>query len=205
MNQKFFTLLTALLLSSCASSDKKHNETLAAISTVSAIAIAVPLIPFVEVYHIVNDTRGKDKERSERLAEKFDPIYIQRVEVIESRNPSDDAKALIGRDILVLLPSVPGGGIFPGLLPKQTVGFNKESNSAQIASSEFAMYLSVLMGKEPAHEAVGEYYFGDPYKKFLSTGWRYKEVFNQIMHGQIQANISSNKLSNTDAASGAGS
>jgi len=62
MNRIFFTIIIASLISSCASTDKKRNETLAAISTVSAIAVAVPLVPFAEVYHIINDTKGKDKE-----------------------------------------------------------------------------------------------------------------------------------------------
>lgn len=199
---KVFTyILISMPCFSCASNDKKHNETLAAISTVSAIVVAIPLLPFAEAYHVINDTEGKNRERAARLAEKFDPIYLERIEIIESRNPEVDANQLIERGAVLLLPSVLGGGIFPGLKYEQTKSLDREQNTKTISENDLASYLSALMGKDSAHQELGEFYYGDPFKKFISTGWSYKEIFNTIMYVQIQK--SSNKSSKRDAASGA--
>ena len=43
------------------------------------------------------------------------------------------------------------------------------------------------MAKDPSHEQVQHYYFGDPYKEFIASGWEYKERFNSIMMEQMLA------------------
>ncbi|ASF17037.1 hypothetical protein K5M76_17880 [Shewanella xiamenensis] len=187
-------ILLSFFLASCASNDGRHNETLSGLATVSALLVAVPLVPFAEAYHIINDTEGKNRERARLLAEKYDPVYNERISIIEQRSAESDARNLINAGVVALLPSVPGVKIYPGLLPKQSEQIDHSSNSKSIEANELLAYLSSLMDQDPSHKQAGPYYFGEPYKKFISTGWAYKEAFNHIMLQQLNISKSSNRV-----------
>ncbi|WP_152486804.1 hypothetical protein [Halopseudomonas pelagia] len=186
-------IFISLVLASCSSNKKEQNETLSALSTVSPVLASVPLVFFAEAHNIINDTEGKNKEIARLLAEKFDPVYNERINIIEARTPEADAVSLIDQGVFVFLPSVPGVKIYPGLLPKQAEDIDGYSNSEAINTNELPTYLSALMSQDPAHKELGRHYFGEPYRQFISTGWAYKKVFNSFMYSALNTKQSSSK------------
>ncbi len=174
-----------MLLASCASNDNKHSETLSGLSTVSALLVTVPLVPFAEAYHIINDTKGKTNEKMRLLSEKFDPVYNERIRMIEARDPQADATFLIEQNVIALIPSVPEANIYPGLLPQQAMTVSHEFNDETIKTNELLTYLAELMSQDPVHKDAGPDYFGDPYRNFIFAGAAYKQVFNSRMYAEL--------------------
>ncbi len=200
MHRITIIIIVLALLSSCASTDSDTNQTLGGLATVSALLVALPLIPFTEAYHAINDTEGKLIKEREHLEQRFDPVYAERTKLIEARDPAADATVVLNQGNVVFLPSVPKARMIPGIPYQESIeAIDFDLNQSIINNSEFLTYLLTLMDKDPIHESEGKFYFGEQYKIFIQAGFTYKEAFNQVMYSKLGATKSFNKSRNPTA------
>lgn len=181
-------LLLIILTPSCATSNRAQQE-LAGVATGSALVVALPLIPFAATYHIVSGDLRREKKAEQQLRELLDPVYQERIKMIEQRNPVADATQAWSSGARALLPSIPNGNIFPGL--ERTEFHLKQDfaakNYAELSNFEFLRYLEQLMGKDPVHlQHANINYYSETYKQFLHTTWRYRESFNKEIYFRLQ-------------------
>lgn len=177
-------LLSASLscaLVGCSSTDVK--QTAGGVATVSALVVALPLVPVAEGYHFFSGDIRELKAKVAALKVKLDPVYDERLRMIEARDPAADARTVIGEGCDLLLPSVPDGVVFPGYFDPR-VGVPPSSASKPVASSKSPTYrfLEELMDKDKLHiesEQHGVSYSGKAYTAFLRAGWSYMERFNR--------------------------
>ena len=170
--------LAALLMLNLQACTKQE---LGGVATVSALLLAVPLVPFAEAYHLINDTDGKNKKAREAWRAQFDPIYAERTAIIQARKPADDALALFNEGTVAFLPTVPGSGYYHGL---SSVGaaFKDPENQSVIADNEFLLSMQTLMEDDPLHEETANYRYHSPtYDAFNEASKIYKTAFNQRM------------------------
>ena len=170
------------------------KETGAAVSTVSALVIALPLIPFAEAYHLVNQTDKKIQENADYWESTLGPVYEERTRMINARTPEKDAETVFNSGGIVYFPNtldrVPNyelGAIYPGveLYPFFREGDkvdswqdpDKRKNRESVVKNELASYLWTLMSKDPKHET----YSPKTYDTFFEATRDYKEIFNLRM------------------------
>ena len=177
--------LVAVLLASCASPQAQQNA--AGLATVSAMAVALPLIPVAKSYLAIVGDSGKD--RRDALRARLDPVYEARTVMIDQRDPLRDVKTILQSGIKALLPSVPDGIVFPGL-EKPGYDFSAFAHNAEVVNRvELLAYLQTLMAKDPAdnpQENGGLTYMGPTALRFQEATWRYKTAFNQAMYRALQ-------------------
>ncbi|MBA6250792.1 MULTISPECIES: hypothetical protein [unclassified Colwellia] len=173
------------------------KQQLGGVATVTALLVSVPLIPFAEAYHVINDTDGKAKEQREIWEAQFDPVYIARTDLINIRNPEFDAESLYRKGHVAFFPSVPSNGIYPGL-KYEMENSNYKENQLTISNNVDLNSLQVLMAKDPLHkETAGWKYNNDVFRTFWDTGLKYKVNFNQRM-SELSELHSPNKKINKD-------
>jgi hypothetical protein len=179
-----------LLLSftGCKSSERAKQEATGLV-TVSAMAVALPLIPFAMPYGAI--TSAREEKQNRKLEDVLDPIYEQRRGMVTVRDPVTDAGQAWTNGARAFLPSIPRGNIFPGLenteFHRKQGNFASE-NYARIMESEFLRYLETLMGKDPLHiQNSNVLYFSITYKQFLKATWDYREKFNRETHARQTA------------------
>ena len=158
------------------------KQTAGGVATVSALVAALPLVPVAEGYHFLKGDIRELKQNVAALKVKLDPVYEERVRMIEGRDPVADAQTVLGEGCELLLPSVPDGVIFPGYFdPRAGAPSAQPSRSPKSPTYRF---LEELMDKDRLHsesEQLGVSYSGRPYTAFLRAGAHYKERFNREM------------------------
>ncbi len=186
----------SLILTGCATTSSDTEQTLGAVATVSAMAVALPLIPFAEAYHTINQTEKKLKAEREKWESILDPIYKERTKLILERSPETDAQELLKQNVTVYFPSLLGeitnfdlGTFYPGVENIWESDPDKKENYERVMSNSLSKYLWTLMSNDPAHEnSESSHYFSGIYKTFISARFEYMEKFNLTMYHKIQQN-----------------
>ncbi len=169
-------VLTLHILTGCVS-----KQTLDGVATVSAISAALPLIPFAEAYHAVNDTKGKAKTQRERWRQQFDPVYQKRIDAILARDPDADARRAYDENSIAFYPMTYKSNLYVGLIwnQKNTSG---EINQAIIDNNELLKYLQILLSNDALHEKEAGYKYHSPtHDSFSAEAFQYKATFNKKM------------------------
>jgi hypothetical protein len=179
----------------CSYDTAKENikQDAAAVSIVSAMVVALPLIPLAEAYHIVNQTDKKIQENADYWESVLNPVYEERTQMIHARSPEEDAETIFNNGDVVYFPTtldeVPNyelGAIYPGVefypfFENDKVDSwqdpDQRKNRASVAHNELANYLWTLMSKDPKHET----YSPKTYGAFFNETQDYKEAFNLRM------------------------
>jgi hypothetical protein len=183
----------ALLLSGCASDPQEREQQLGGLATVSALVVALPLIPFTESYHALNQTEKKLREKREYWESVFDPVYAERIEIIDSRSPEQDAELVFSQGTEVYFPSLLNkvtrfdlGALYPGVENIWNEDPDKKMNYERSQANELTQYMWTLMSEDPSHlKAEHEddvTYFSEVWKRFISSRFTYMERFNLTMH-----------------------
>lgn len=168
-------LLTLFIITGCT---KRHLED---VTHVSALIIAVPMVPITQVYNLLNDTEGKEERKLEKWRQQFDPIYLQRIALIAIRDPKVDATVLYQQGATAFLPTVPLARVYPGLDYTLTQADNV-FNDDIIGEYKLFRSLQLLLADDPYHLAeAGWKYSSDTYRCFLSYSSNYKVRFNRQM------------------------
>ncbi len=171
-------LVCMLMLLLCQACTKRE---LGGVATVSALLLAVPLVPFAEAYHVVNDTKGKAKQQQEIWRAQFDPVYAKRAELIALRDPKNDADYYYASGSIIFFPSMPTSEIYPGLSHTETK-INTQLNQARIAQDETLSALQQLLSEDPLHtKTAGWKYTSDTLDRFEKLSRQYKTQFNVRM------------------------
>ncbi|MES1939082.1 hypothetical protein T5B8_02495 [Salinisphaera sp. T5B8] len=183
---------------SCASNapresrDVEHGGggALAGLATVSALMVALPLIPFVETYDWINNTDEKRRAKRRALAAHFAPIYAERTRRIRARAPKADANQLADRGVHVLLPSTPGGVVYPGLAHDRWADVDHERNADKIAADPLAVELMQLMAPDAVQDEHAEsHYSGQAWRDFIDAYFDYKTAFNEQMLARCEQQL----------------
>lgn len=135
------------------------------VATASALLVALPLLPAAGAYHAI--TRDPEKEKQRDL-EVVRQICSMKTEIIERRNPVEDADMLISRGIIFIMPMD-----FP-----RKDSPNAEETLGVIAEDPIALSLVTLTSDI---SGSSEYAQDPVYKKFSRTRRLYKERFNKTM------------------------
>jgi len=169
-----------IALFGCKSSDVKQNA--GGVATVSALVVALPLIPFAEGYHLLSGDIRDLKAKAAAVKMKLDPVYEERLRLIQNRNPVADARTVVAEGCELFLASVPDGVVFPGYFdPGAGATIPSDPRPSQSSKSPTYRFLEELMDQDPLHkesERLGVYYSGPAYTAFLRAGWSYEESFN---------------------------
>ncbi|XQF93733.1 hypothetical protein ACOBV9_08730 [Pseudoalteromonas espejiana] len=187
MRQILVLVLSIQLLVGCTS-----KQDLGGIATVSALVVALPLIPFAEAYHAVNDTDRKAKAQLDIWRQQFDPVYQKRVEVILDRDPIADAQQVFNDNKVVFMPAMYRSGLYVGLIwnHEKTDG---KANQAIIDNDELLTYLQTLLSNDPLHEKEAGYKYHSPmHECFSAKVFDYKAAFNKKM-SELSGKYSPNK------------
>lgn len=182
-----------LLFAGCASNPAEREQQLGGLATTSALVIALPLIPFAETYHILNQTEKKLRKEKEYWESVFDPIYTERIKLIKERSPEYDAEIIFTKGTEVYFPSllreIPQfnlGALYPGVEQLWSEDPDKKLNYERARSDELANHMWILMSDDPMHiKAKKEFkiiYFSRVYQNFIQLRLRYKERFNLTMY-----------------------
>lgn len=181
----FFVVI--LLLGGCAT-----KQELGAITTGSALAVAVPLTPLTEAYHAINDTEGKATQQREKWQKQFDPIYEKKIETILSRDPIADAILKYNENKIVFIPGMSSIELYVGLRwdTEKTYG---ELNQEIIDNDKFLTFILKLLSNDPVHEKEAGYkYNSQTYDCFAIKVFDYKAAFNTKM-SELSGKYSPNK------------
>ena len=175
--------LLMVLMTSCTTSKQEAEEDLAGLSTVSALLVALPLIPVAMPFAVAREAH--DARAQKQLQSVLDPVYEKRIPLIQERDPIADAGRAWSSGARAFLPAIPRGNVFPGL---EDTEFNLKKNYgaenyARLEQNEFMRYLEALMGDDPVQvEHSNTLYFSATYRRFLHAGWTYREAFNREMY-----------------------
>jgi hypothetical protein len=175
------------LVPSCTTSRQEAQEQLA---TASAMMVALPMIP---VAIPITAVRELDEKRAEKkLQDVLDPVYENRIRLIQERDPIADAREAWLSGARAFLPSLPHGNTFPGLENTEfnlKKGFGSE-NYGRLQQNEFLCYLETLMENDPVQvQNRNIQYFSGTFKLFIHVSWKYREAFNkEIYSRQMSSN-----------------
>jgi hypothetical protein len=183
MNSRFTAtsaITTAAALTfSCASNPSQRRDEAAALATTSAMVAALPLIPVAALFRIVSGSEEKWKAKAEERRRVFDPLYRQRIEMIQARDPIADAQRALQSGSVAFLPSMPSGALYPGLEKTEFHLQDRDANLSAISQSELLRYLVDLMDRDKEHASGdGVFYTSEVWNAFLKVGWSYKARFN---------------------------
>ncbi len=183
MSKKHLSAFLAAIIFATGCSTESANQNLGGIATVSALVVALPLIPFALPISAIE--QNKDRKSDEALYAKLDPVYQKRIEMIEARSPKADAEKSWNEGTSAFLPSLPNGNYYGGL---ETTGYNLkngEENAKEIAANKLLTYLQTLLSDDPLQQQVQNW--NDTYKEFLHARWDYEKAFNLEMYQRIQS------------------
>lgn len=159
--------------------------------------VAVPLVPFAEAYHVINDTDGKAKKQLEVWRAQFDPVYAERTKLISARSAKIDAESFYNQGIIAFFPSVPSNGVYSGLKYERGNSDYKK-NQQIISANESLKSLQDLMADDPLHtESAGWRYHSEILEQFRATAFDFKVEFNQRM-SELSGRHSPSKKTNKD-------
>ena len=176
-------LVSILFFAGCTSSDVK--QTAGGLETVSALAVALPLIPFAEAYHGISGDTKKAAKKMEDLRARLDPVYEARITLITQREPLVDARTLQESGVIALLPSVPEFDYYPGLESSAYDLSGFDQNAVVVRKTGLLSYLQDLMSRDPSEKEIekdGIIYISPTYQRFQKASWAYKTTFNREMY-----------------------
>lgn len=183
MKKRISLLLVALLYCSNAhaedSPDDDNGSTMSnGLSTVGAILTGALLSPFVKAYDKLTDAEGKIQREHQRRADLFNPLYEEKIQALQGRDPQQDAQAVFERDGVIYIPRVRGSYSYAGFPWDQPPVEDYQQNNAKLAANPLIReFEHALYGVDEA--ALGEsIYTHDAYDTLTNT---YKERFNQTM------------------------
>jgi hypothetical protein len=182
-------------LCSCATDERRSQgaDRAGAAATTSAMVVALPLIPVVQLYHTLTGSSQRWKDQAEERRRIFDPIYEKRITMLSERDPVADAQMCWTSGESALLPSLPQAALYPGVEKERANQVNREQNFAAIERSELLSYLLRLMDRDPEHATGnGVQYSGPVWSAFVKASWAYKAKFNSKME-HLRANKASAK------------
>jgi len=147
------------------------------LATAIAVLLAGILSPFVLLYDKLTGKEATYQAEIERRHALFNPLYDSMIEVLEKRNPIDDAKIVFKGEVL-FIPSTKEGGIYPGFgITTPPITDVRENNARLERNAYIQTYASHLYGVD--EEALGEAIFlHHEYQEVVMT---YKEHFNLTM------------------------
>ena len=192
-------LATMLLLAGC----KNHQGgcDLAGVATASALVVALPLAPLAASYHTVNQTGKKLEMDKQYLMDVLDPVYAEKIRLIQERSPAEDALALVDQGVVVYLSSHTGSKpdfarytVYPGVwgLGDDLIeAVDHEANNERVMGNELSRCLRNLINKDPYHESLAadrsNLYLSDTYRAFIAARFDYIERFNLAVFRSIQS------------------
>jgi hypothetical protein len=187
--KKHLSMFVVLLFVAGCSTDSINQE-LGGVATVSALTVALPLIPFAGAYHAISGDIRKEKEKERIIQEKLNPIYQKRIEMVKARLPKADADQ-VWKDGVTAFLSAAGrdGGIYPGLESTEFNLKDHEENQRRIDSSNFLTYLQTLLSDDPLQQQART--FSRKHNEFFDVCLNYEESFNREMYQRIQNSKSS--------------
>ena len=182
MVKKYFLSFLAVILfeAGCSTEPAKRDD--AGLATVSALVVALPLIPFVLPYSAIE--QAKDRKKDEALYRQLDPVYQKRIEMINARSPKADADEAYKENAIAFLPTIPNGDIYCGLDKSEYDAKEGQQNQQRINSSRLLTYLQTLLSDAPLQAQVR--IWNQQYHDFLQTRWNYEKAFNLEMNRLIQ-------------------
>lgn len=162
------------LLAGCVS-----KQDLGGLATLSALIVAVPLVPVAEAYHVINDTEGKAVEQQQQWRASFDPVYQQRIAIIDNRDPRADAERKFAANTIGFFPIERDSKFFIGMIwGKDEV--DGVANQQIIDSDEELTTLQQLFADDPTHQQVAGHRYNSPvYDCFVAKAFTYRKVYNQ--------------------------
>lgn len=162
------------LLAGCVS-----KQDLGGLATLSALIVAVPLVPVAESYHVINDTEGKAVEQQQQWRASFDPVYQQRIAIIDNRDPRADAERKFAANTIGFFPIERDSKFFIGMIwGKDNV--DGVANQQIIDSDEELTTLQQLFADDPTHQKVAGHRYNSPiYDCFVAKAFTYRKVYNQ--------------------------
>jgi len=153
--------------------------------TASAILVAVPLTPFADAKNAIYSAMSKANR--ERLAKKFDPVYKERNEIINNRDPIVDAYEVFNNGIVAYfstdLSQNHGSRIYYGFPTNAPPTTDYENNSLSFKNNDLLKQLKTLLYTDQSHESEENYmfYWFDTYIEFVKKSQEYKKIFNKAM------------------------
>ena len=189
MNNKSLGIVSCLLLvglAACSTSAKREVvDAGRGLATVSALVVALPLIPVAGIHGLASlaGPEAKRKRAAAReLQARLDPIYEKRTAMIRQRDPVLDVKAAIKNGAMGFLPEFQYGVTFPGLKPaehRSDFDFGRD-NYAVVQANEITRYLDELLGRDPLHrQHLSVDYNSSIYRTFKRAANEYRAAFNR--------------------------
>ncbi len=177
-------LMFALLLgpTSGCSTKGTSNEDSTGLVTVSALIVALPLIPFALPYSIGHEISEHHSDKV--LYQHLDPVYKERIKMIQARSPKADAEQAWGDKTAVFLPTTHGGDNYLGLEGTKYSSRNGGENQMLINDSPFLVYLQTHLSDDPLQTQVHNW--NKIYTDFLDARWAYERTFNSEILRLIQ-------------------
>jgi hypothetical protein len=182
-NKQYLSAFLATILFAPGCSTKTVNENLGGVATVSAVVVALPLIPFTLPFSAIQ--QNNERKNDKALYEKLDPVYEKRIEMIKARSPKADADEAWNQNARAFLPVFAGEKFYPGL---ESAAFDSRSgaeNQTQIDSNKLLTYLQTLLSNDPLEQQV--HFWNDIISEFHQTRFDYEKEFNLEMYQKIQA------------------
>lgn len=175
-------VLLAILLSEAGCKTEEAKQEAAGLTTVSALVVAMPLIPFALPISAIE--QAKDRKKDEALYKQLDPVYQKRIEMIKARSPEADADTAYKENAVAFLPTVTNGNIYCGLEQTKYNIEDGRQNQQRIGASTFLTYLQTLLSDDPLQAQVRVW--NQQFRDFLQTRWNYEKAFNLEMNRLVQ-------------------
>ena len=177
--------LLMVCLTSCSTGAKREFvDAGGGLATVSALVVALPLIPVAGVVGLAS-LAGPEAKRERAAARELqtllDPVYEKRTVMIRQRNPVLDVRDAIKIGPVGFLPESQYGVTFPGLKPIEHRSDFKfgQDNYAVVQGNEVARYLDELLGRDPLHrQHFRVNYSSAIYRTFKRASNEYRAAFN---------------------------
>lgn len=179
---KHFAVSLAAIMFSAGCSTESQNQDVAGVATVSALVLALPLIPVTLPLSAIRE--GRQAENDKALYKKLDPVYQKRIEMIKTRSPKADADEAWSENAKAFLPTTFDGDNYLGLENTEYESKNGHENQQQISTNNFLTYLQTLLSDDPLQQQVKMW--NDKYNEFLDTRWAYEKQFNTEIYQQLQ-------------------
>jgi hypothetical protein len=170
-NKQYLSAFLVTILFAPGCSTKSVSENLGGVATVSALVVALPLIPFALPYSAIEQTNERKNDKA--LHAKLDPVYEKRIEMIKARSPKADADEAWNENARAFLPVFTREKFYPGL------------ESAPFDSNKLLTYLQTLLNDDPLEQQV--HFWNDTISEFHQTRFDYEKEFNLEMYQKIQA------------------
>jgi hypothetical protein len=184
--KKLIGVILVIVISSCVSNKNEGNSLLVTGGVLSAFVIAGALAPVAAPFSYVS--YKNDKEKSDKIHEHFDPIYKERMSILNTKNPEAEAQYFYNKGLIVYYPTTIDGQIYFGIYEgdkfcKMSME-NHQNNIKVILENSETKYLWDLMDVDPEHSKVKSQEVGyyKTFWDFKNIGNTYRKSFNKEMN-----------------------